>query len=82
MTPEPHQPPSAEDLLELYRRLKNRVEKLEGAVQQIKSEGTHDALTRPTWRDLDALKNDIARLEKMICSGHRPRRLPDDKEEV
>lgn len=66
MTADHPQPPTPEDLLELYRRLKNRVEKLEGTVQQLRSEGTHDALTRPTWRDVEEVKKEIARLQGML----------------
>ena len=76
MIPFPHEPPSIEDLHELYLRLKAKLESLEGAVRQILAERTRDALPHPTWRDVEALKKDIARLEHMLSTRRRPRRLP------
>jgi hypothetical protein len=79
MTPDLPYTPSLEELAELYLRLKARVERMEGMVQQLVAEGKHDTLTRPTWRDVETIRQDIARLEKMLSSRHRPRRLAGDK---
>jgi hypothetical protein len=68
MIPVPKQPPSVEDLHELYLRLKAKVESMEGTVRQILAERTRDALPHPTWRDLEALKKDIAELQKKIAA--------------
>ena len=74
----PRDPPSLEELAELYRRLKTRVEGLEGNVRQLLAERTRDALPHPTWRDLESLRKDIARLEQMLSARRRPRRVADD----
>jgi hypothetical protein len=71
MIPSPQQALSVEDLEELYLRLKVRVERLEGTVRQFQAEHTRDALPRPTWTDVQALKKDIAALQKQIAAKRR-----------
>ena len=82
MIPSPQQALSVEDLEELYLRLKVRVERLEGTVRQFQAEHTRDVLPRPTWADMEALKKDIARLEYMLSTRRRPRRLPGGRRGV
>jgi hypothetical protein len=62
---------SADDLYELYKLLRRRVERIEGLVRQIQSEGAHEALIRPTWTDLAAVKRDIARLDQAVSLRRR-----------
>ena len=68
MTPAHRLPPAPEDLPELYLKLVERLDRLEGTVRQSMAEGTRDALERPTWRDVDALKKDIERIEQSFPS--------------
>ncbi len=72
MTRTPPPPPGPEDLARLYLDLRARLERLEGTVSQLCAERTRDGLLRPTWRDLEALRNDIARLERMLHSLDQP----------
>ncbi|OGJ79420.1 hypothetical protein A2412_04085 [Candidatus Peribacteria bacterium RIFOXYC1_FULL_58_8] len=71
MIPVPRPPPSVEDLHEFFLRLKAKVESMEGTVRQILAERTRDALPHPTWRDIEALKKDIAELQKKIAASRR-----------
>lgn len=71
--------PSIEDLFEFYKLLKQRVDRLDGVVRQLQSEGTHDAISRPTWRDVEAIKKDIARLEQMLSSRRNRRGRAGEK---
>jgi hypothetical protein len=59
------EPPAAEDLPKLYLALLRRVERLEGALRQLWSDGVRDNL-RPTLRDIQEIKADIDRLRKSI----------------
>jgi len=68
-TPSPT--PSPEDLYELYTSLKQRVDRIDGIVRQLQSEGTRDTLTRPTYRDLEAVKKDIAELQQRFPRNRR-----------
>ena len=63
-TPSPA--PSTEDLYEFYKSLKQRVDRIDGEVKQLLAERTRGTLTTPTWRDLDAMKKDVAELEKRL----------------
>ena len=69
MTPSPPIPPSIEDLARLYHGLNARVERLDGNVRQLLAERTRDALPHPTWQDVEALKKDIARLERVLIQN-------------
>lgn len=71
MIPVPQPPPSVEDLPELYLRLKAKVESMEGTVRQFLAECTRDALPHPTWRDMEAIRKDIAELQKQIAVRRR-----------
>jgi hypothetical protein len=59
-----------EELATLYHRLNARVERLDGNVRQLLAERTRDALPRPTWRHVEAIKKDIADLQKRVAA-HR-----------
>jgi hypothetical protein len=59
-------PPAPEDLPELYLDVLARLEKLEGKVFQLLSEGTRDGLLRPTWRDVQEIRADIDQLREEI----------------
>ncbi|OGC62412.1 hypothetical protein A2264_02555 [candidate division WWE3 bacterium RIFOXYA2_FULL_46_9] len=83
MIPVPQQPPSVEDLHELYLRLKAKVESMKGTVRQLLAGRTRDALPHPTWRDVEALKKDIVRLEQTFSNRHGPPRpLPGGKKAI
>lgn len=71
MTPDLPYTPSIEELAEMYLRLKARVEQLDGQVQQLRAGGTHDTLTRPTYRDLEPIKRDITELQKQLAAKRR-----------
>jgi hypothetical protein len=71
MIPSPHLPPSIEDLHELFLRLKAKVERLDGTVRQLLAERTRDALPRPTWWDVEALKKAVAELQKEVAAKRR-----------
>jgi N-acetylglucosamine-6-phosphate deacetylase len=64
-------PPPLDALPELYLRLVRRVEKLEGQVKQLLAEGTRDTLPTLTWKDLDALKKDLAEMQRQLSDKQR-----------
>lgn len=68
MTPSPSLPPSIEELAAFCHALTRTVERLEGNVRQLLADRTRDALPRPTWRDLEAIKKDIAHLQKSVAA--------------
>lgn len=71
MTPDLPYTPSIEELAELYHLLKQNVERIDGHVKQLLAERTHGTLHTPTWRDIDALKKDIAELQKQLAAKRR-----------
>lgn len=79
MTPSPHLPQSLEELADLCHALSRTVERLEGNVAQLLAERTRDALPRPTWRDLEAIKKDVQRLEQIVCKRRRSPMPPTEK---
>jgi hypothetical protein len=66
MTPRVPYPWTLAELSDLYRRLVVRLEKLEGAMSQIRAEQTRDTTLLPTWRDVQELKAEIDRLRKRL----------------
>ena len=68
MTPSPHFPQSLEELAAFCHDLSRAVERLEGNVRQLLADRTRDALPRPTWRDLEAMKNDLADLHRIAAT--------------
>jgi hypothetical protein len=66
MTPPVPYPWTLAELSDLYRRLLVRLEKVEGAMSQIRAERTRDTTLLPTWRDVQELKAEIDRLRKRL----------------
>lgn len=63
-------PPALEDLPELYADLIAYLDKLEGAVKQLRAQATAATLNRVTWRDLEPIQSDIQCLkEKLGLTG-------------
>lgn len=62
-------PPALEDLPELYADLIAYLEKLEGAIKQLRAQATAATLNRVTRRDLEPIQNDIERLKEKLELG-------------
>ena len=60
------QPPAPEDLPDLYADLLQRLERLEGNVQQLRAQGNAAIIGRPTWRDVQPMQEDIRRLKEQM----------------
>jgi hypothetical protein len=61
--------PAPEDLPRLYLTLTRKVEWMEGAVRQLLAESARDHLLRPTWKDLQDLQAEVARLRQQAQQG-------------